>query len=59
MSIDTIRVDIKWDETERMFTATLLEKTFKSRYELWAKAHALQWYVDELYRIKKLTTVLD
>jgi len=32
---------------------------FYSRYSLWAKAHALTWYADELYKIKKTTTSLN
>lgn len=32
---------------------------FTSRYQLWAKAHALQWMADELYRIKALNTEVD
>lgn len=32
---------------------------FYSRYSMWAQAHALTWYADELYKIKKTTTPLD
>jgi len=31
---------------------------FYSRYSCWARAHALQYYADELYRIKYTTTPL-
>lgn len=29
---------------------------FHSRYKLWAHAHALQYYADELYRLKQTFT---
>ena len=32
---------------------------FYSRYSLWAQAHALTWYADELYKIKQTVTPLD
>ncbi len=32
---------------------------FYSRYSMWAKAHAFQWWADELYRIKVLSTPVD
>lgn len=59
MSIDVIQVDVKWNDEDQMYHAKIVGETFKSRYALWAKAHALQWYANELYRIKKLTTPLD
>lgn len=59
MSIDTIRIDVEWDDTQKMYVAEIAGQKFTSRYSLWAKAHALQWYANELYRIKVLTTPLD
>lgn len=59
MSIDVIRVDVEWDDTQKMYVAEIAGQKFMSRYPLWAKAHALQWYANELYRIKQLTTPLD
>jgi len=32
---------------------------FYSRYSLWVQAHALIWYANQLYKIKKTTTPLD
>lgn len=59
--VDQLIVVTTWDEAEGMYHANIknTKTVFKSRYALWAKAHALQWYANELYRIKVLTTPVD
>ena len=58
-STDLIQLEL-WRDGEYWTCKIVgIEKTFTSRHSLWAKAHALQYYADELYRIKQLTTPLD
>ena len=50
-----------FDDDTKMFTVTIegLTTEFHSRYRLWAKAHALQYYADGLYELKHINTEMD
>ena len=56
--IDQMVVTVSWNEAEGMYNAVIqgTNVIHRSRYALWAKAHALTWYANDLYRIKVLST---
>lgn len=60
--IDNLVVTVWFDDAEGMYNATIQGASsvvHKSRYALWAKAHALTWYANQLYAIKVLSSRVD
>jgi len=58
VDINQMIVTIWWNDAEGMYNSRIsgTSTIHKSRYALWAKAHALSWYANDLYRIKVLST---